>query len=253
MNPLQRTVIEKTGHDFGFEYTVSETVDAIVLGSANHKLQAAITIADACWCVQFPQSSHLLKAELTRNFSCERDEFNCTSEDKLARLLRRASALACSLPNQVETDYEKKVERALGELPDGIKGTEVERMVRQRLGQQTYRNAMLKYWGNACAVTGVELRQVLRASHAKPWAECSSDSERLDVFNGFLLTANLDALFDRFLISFDQCGEILISESVSTGDRIVLGIEKKLRLRWLSSGHRPFLEYHRNIFYRHSS
>ena len=44
------------------------------------------------------------------------------------------------------------------------------------------------------------------ASHAKPWAECANDAERLDVFNGFLLVANLNALFDRFLISFDDTG-----------------------------------------------
>ncbi len=78
--------------------------------------------------------------------------------------------------------------------------------MRQRVGQQKFREAMLEYWGGACAVTGVGLSEVLRASHAKPWAECASDAERLDVFNGFLLNANLDALFDRFLVSFDEHG-----------------------------------------------
>ena len=38
------------------------------------------------------------------------------------------------------------------------------------------------------------LPEVLRASHAKPWAECANDAERLDVFNGFLLVANLDGV-----------------------------------------------------------
>jgi len=85
-------------------------------------------------------------------------------------------------------------------------------MVRQRVGQQAYRQAMLNYWGGACAVTGLALRQAVRASHAKPWADCETDAERLDVFNGFLLSANLDALFDQFLISFDALGGILISE-----------------------------------------
>lgn len=84
----------------------------------------------------------------------------------------------------------------------------MERLVRQRVGQQAFRQAMLDYWGGACAVTGVALSEVLRASHAKPWAECVSDAERLDVFNGFLLNANLDALFDRFLITFSDDGEL---------------------------------------------
>ncbi|ACK80676.1 MULTISPECIES: type 2 periplasmic-binding domain-containing protein [Acidithiobacillus] len=42
-------------------------------------------------------------------------------------------------------------------------------MVRQRIGQQKFREAMLTYWGGACAVTGLALPDVLRASHAKPW------------------------------------------------------------------------------------
>ncbi|MFN2857939.1 HNH endonuclease, partial [Escherichia coli] len=88
---------------------------------------------------------------------------------------------------------------------------EVERLVRQRVGQDRYRDALLAYWGGACAVTGVTVTETLRASHAKPWAECTDDTERLDAFNGFLLVANLDALFDRFLISFDGTGRLLIS------------------------------------------
>ncbi len=92
-------------------------------------------------------------------------------------------------------------------------------MVRQRVGQQTFRQAMLDYWGGACAVTGLALPQALRASHAKPWAECVSDAERLDVFNGFLLSANLDALFDQFLISFTDDGELLMWPQITGGRR----------------------------------
>ncbi|CBL45781.1 Hypothetical protein HDN1F_21980 [gamma proteobacterium HdN1] len=69
-------------------------------------------------------------------------------------------------------------------------------MVRQRVGPNIYRKAMLEYWDGTCAVTGIAIPEMRRASHALPWAECSSDAERLDVFNGFLLAANLDALFD---------------------------------------------------------
>ena len=57
----------------------------------------------------------------------------------------------------------------LAQLPAGLGGTEVERLMRQRVGQQKFRAAMLDYWGGACAVTGLALSEVLRASHAKPW------------------------------------------------------------------------------------
>ena len=48
-------------------------------------------------------------------------------------------------------------------------------MVRLRVGQQAYQQAMLDYWDGACAVTGLALPQALRASRAKPWAECVAD------------------------------------------------------------------------------
>jgi hypothetical protein len=59
--------------------------------------------------------------------------------------------------------------------------------VRQRVGQEVFRAALIDYWGGACAVTGLALPEVLRASHSQPWADCTTDEERLDVFNGFLL------------------------------------------------------------------
>ena len=125
-------------------------------------------------------------------------------------------------------------------------------MVRQRIGQQKFREAMLSYWGGTCAVTGLALPDVLRASHAKPWAECESDAERLDVFNGFLLTANLDALFDRFLISFNAQGRLLLSPVLATADLHLLGISPELRLRWLAPEHQPYLQFHRARMQEHS-
>ncbi|MBN0787902.1 HNH endonuclease, partial [Pseudomonas aeruginosa] len=124
----------------------------------------------------------------------------------LAALLRRTASLSQALPNQAVSDYHTAVAQAVETISAEARGTEVERLVRQRVGQARYRDALLTYWGGACAVTGVAVTEALRASHAKPWAECADDAERLDAFNGFLLVANLDALFDRFLISFDDTG-----------------------------------------------
>lgn len=89
---------------------------------------------------------------------------------------------------------------------------------------------------------------VLRASHAKPWADCASDEERLDVFNGFLLCAHLDALFDRFLLSFDDLGCLLVSSAIPAADRSLLGFDRPLRLKWLTTAHLVYLQYHRARF-----
>ncbi|EPK8813825.1 HNH endonuclease, partial [Pseudomonas aeruginosa] len=153
-----------------------------------------------------------------------------------------------ALPNQAVRDYHTAVAQVLADLPAENRGTEVERLVRQRVGQDRYRDALLNYWGGACAVTGVTVTEVLRASHAKPWAECTDDAERLDAFNGFLLVANLDALFDRFLISFDDAGHLLTSARLSPDDLHGLGIHLGMTLRWLASEHRHYLQWHRERF-----
>ncbi len=88
----------------------------------------------------------------------------------------------------------------------------------------------------------------MRASHAKPWAECASDAERLDVFNGFLLSANLDVLFDSFLVSFSEAGELLVSKAVTISDQQKIGLVAGMRLRWVSVQHGPYLYFHRQRF-----
>ena len=118
-------------------------------------------------------------------------------------------------------------------------------MVRQRVGQDVFREALLDYWGGGCAVTGLALPDVLRASHAKPWADCGTDEERLDVFNGLLLVAHLDALFDRGLITFDAGGAMLLSARLDREHRAQLHLHEGLRLRWLAPEHGPYLDWHR--------
>lgn len=246
MNQLQKAIIEKTGHDFGFEYLVSETNAEVVLGSARHGVHASISLLDNFYKVGFQNAKANFIAELNRDFNNKNNgQFNAQGESQLALLLQRASQLANSLPNQAVNNYENDLKAALALMPPSAKGTEVERMVRQRIGQYAYRKAMLDYWGNACAVTGLQMPEVLRASHAKPWAECETDAERLDVYNGFLLTANLDALFDRFLISFDDAGKIIISNFISSQQCKQLNLDKDMKLRWISPEHLSYLIYHR--------
>ncbi len=253
MDALKRTLIEKAGHDFGFEYTVGETPTALTLGSARHALHAEVALVQTEYQVQFVNAKPLLISELQRDFSITDQKVICRSIDHLSVIFRRAAALAHSLPNQVENDFESALEEELKKFPNEIENTEVERIVRQRVGQDIYRKAMLEYWSGACAVTGVAIPEILRASHALPWAECESDAQRLDVFNGFLLTANLDVLFDRFLISFDKKGIVIISDLISAHDRDSLGLNTDLQLRWLTERHETYLQSHRARLRAYSS
>jgi predicted restriction endonuclease len=250
MNTLERALIEKVGHEHGWENVLEGRDDLVLLGSARHRAHATIT-ADgngACWRIELDDNR--LMRELARSLGMQpsdASQFVVDSMDTLARLLRRAAELAQSLPDQALDNFRERLKKTLAGIPTG--GTEVERIVRQRVGQDVFRDAMMDYWGGACAVTGLVLPEVLRASHAKPWADCETDEERLDVFNGFLLVANLDALFDRGLISFEDTGAMLVSPHLSPAQRSQLRIESSMTLRWLAEEHLPYLAWHRTRLY----
>ena len=152
-----------------------------------------------------------------------------------------------SLPNHAARLFAEEVQKLDAK---GLEGTEALRLVKQRIGQNLYRQALLEYWGGACALTGLAIPALLRASHAKPWADCESDDERLNVFNGFLLSAHFDALFDAGFISFTDDGRLLISPNLTDQDKILLGLESPSTLRWISPRHLPFLGRHRARVFR---
>ena len=252
MNPLQRALIEKAGHDNGFEYVLPGDAQHVALASARHPARVRVSVAGQGFEVAIDTGSATLAQELARTFAAspaDATTFVLPSEALLAHWLRRTAALSQALPNQAVATFEQQVQAELSQLaPPVAQSTEVLRMVRQRLGQQAYRQAMLDYWGGACAVTGLALAPVLRASHAKPWAVCDSDAERLDVFNGLLLAAHLDALFDQFLLSFDEHGRALISPQLDGAACEVLGLRPTMRMRWMAPEHQRYMGYHRQRF-----
>jgi hypothetical protein len=121
--------------------------------------------------------------------------------------------------------------------------TEREVLIRARLRQGQFRTDLLVRWDRQCAVTGCSVEEVLRASHIKPW-HCCDNQERLNPENGLLLIANLDVLFDKFLITFDNDGRMLISDRIEEGFYQQLGLPGALR-RPPTPGQQSFLEYHR--------
>lgn len=131
---------------------------------------------------------------------------------------------------------------------DSICDTERETLQWARIGQDLFRRALEAQW-QSCAVTGVSIREVLRASHIKPWRD-SSPQERLDPFNGLLLVAHLDALFDCGLITFDDRGSLLISGKLPAQVRVALGLKSSFRLRRVDDRHRRYLAYHRREVFR---
>jgi HNH endonuclease len=163
--------------------------------------------------------------------------FELSALSQLHAALDRVYRLSVSLPDAPLTRFRIKTK----DLP---RSTEAERLVVQRVGQDVFRDALMDYWGGRCPLTGITEPALLRASHIVPWAD-STDEQRLDVYNGLLLSALWDAAFDGGLVSFADDGAVLVSESVGVTTRAALGIAPTTRLNGLRDQHRVNLAVHR--------
>ena len=161
----------------------------------------------------------------------------------LHHLVRRAFQLSKTLPDELLHTFVKKT----ATLP---RTTEAERLVVQRVGQVIFRGGLIEYGEGTCAITGLALPELLRASHIKPWADCERDAERLDVFNGLLLAPHLDAAFDRGFMTVADEGTVMVSTALGVNDRRILGLAEPLRVRSLADGHRDYLSWHRARVFR---
>lgn len=124
---------------------------------------------------------------------------------------------------------------------------EKEYAVRVRKTQQIFRNKLLAY-ESACKICGLQIQELLVASHIKPW-KVSKNIEKLDEYNGFLLCPMHDALFDKGFISFANDGKIMISGKISTEDYNKLLIYSDIVID-LEEKHIPYLEWHRDKVFK---
>ena len=141
-----------------------------------------------------------------------------------------------------QNDVEADVDSILDD--QDLSKTERSNLIKSRIGRGLFRQRLLSHW-KQCAVTGFNDTSLLIASHIKPW-RLSSNTERLDGFNGLLLNPNLDKTFDSGLITFEMNGSIKISPFLPSFSR--LGIMTNMKVN-LSDKHEPFMDFHRaNVF-----
>ncbi len=122
--------------------------------------------------------------------------------------------------------------------------TEEEQMQKVRIGQARFRDALMNYWNGTCPLTGISNPELLRASHIIGWAKCDSDQERLNVYNGFLLSSLWDAAFDSGLVTFDDHGRAVASPLLDDKAAAEMGIGTVPPLA-LTNDHRSRLSWHR--------
>lgn len=91
--------------------------------------------------------------------------------------------------------------------------------------QQELRKRLIKKHGCKCLLCNIENEELLIASHIKDSSECDIYG-KADTENAFLLCANHDKLFDRYLISFNFIdGRIMISNKLTETEKELCNLD----------------------------
>jgi hypothetical protein len=248
---LESHAVRKASRDAGFDilmgidgYVVGESSHAplkcAIWASINNGFIVALSMANVVHALESDIGQAINQTRLPSTSFDMAGTFDASDIFELEALLKRAWLLSRSLPNALIGRFEKALSK--------VSATEREATVRQRVGQNLFREGLLALWGGRCAITGLDAPELLRASHAKPWAD-SSDIERLDVFNGLLLAAHWDAAFDSGLITVSISGHVVPSAALSDSTIEVLGLSEDLCIR-LQPQHEPYLAWHRERVFK---
>ena len=129
---------------------------------------------------------------------------------------------------------------------EAIENTEEKKLkTRARVGQGKYREELLSQCP-FCPITMVSDDRLLIASHIKPWAK-SNEIEKIDPYNGFMLTPTFDYLFDKGFMSFTNDKKTILSPFLSKMTYSKIGISDNKIFPFLPiDGREEYLEYHRS-------
>ena len=161
-----------------------------------------------------------------------------------------ANIMACYINRPVSSQVD------LTDLPDLPEGSEKERIIKARLNQQFFREALLSSYRSTCCITGINIPELLVASHIKPWRVSDPKTERTKPSNGILLNALHDKAFDKGLISINTSFEIMISSKLAGAicdveccDWFMAFQGEKISLPEKFVPDKQFIEYHNDVVF----
>lgn len=148
---------------------------------------------------------------------------------------------------------QKPIEETLHITPTDLEGKERLAVIRQRVNQTVFRSMVLSNYEDRCAITGINIPELLVAGHIIPWAD-SSPLQKLNPENGICLSGLYDLAFDKGLITISPDDySVQVSSALReyetqdyynkhfgnlSGRKIMLPIEHK--------PNKDFLVYHRD-------
>lgn len=157
------------------------------------------------------------------------------------------------LAKRQKTTVEKKYSNVLEDLKT-LTGKDKLSMVKVRVNQALFRQIVLVNYNYKCAITGLNIIELLVASHIIPWS--ANKSERLNPENGICLSPLYDKAFDTGLITFSMDYKLILSKKLKSNEskeyyakyfHPVEGLTISAPGKYFPS--KEFLQYHQeNIF-----
>lgn len=175
------------------------------------------------------------------------DEFIHNKED----LIFKSEQILASSEN---IEIEKKYSDILAET-EGLKGESKERLVKTRVNQSVFRRIILSTYSESCAISGINIPELLVASHIIPWSQ--NEEERLNPSNGICLSSIYDKAYDIGLIGIKKDFTIILSNKIKSNSEEIYynnffhSIEnKKISMPERYYPKPEFLEYHLDTIFQ---
>jgi len=117
------------------------------------------------------------------------------------------------LAQKENTSIENKYQELLFDIKD-LKGEIAIRQVKTRVNQSVFRQMVLANYATKCAITGIDIPELLLASHIMPWS--INEEHRLNPENGICLSALYDKAYDKGIIGITPNYEVIFSTSLKS-------------------------------------
>ena len=113
---------------------------------------------------------------------------------------------------------------------------------------------ILNIYDRSCAITGINVPDLLVASHIIPWSE--NKEERLNPENGLCLSSLYDKAFDKGYISIDNHYRVILADKIKQyhnepffGKHFASVEGMVIHLPEYHKPNKEFLEWHRDMVF----
>lgn len=160
------------------------------------------------------------------------------------------------LASKEQVTVESKFDNLFLDLKN-LRGETKLREIKTRVNQNVFRQIVVSNYSGKCAISGIDLPELLFASHIVPWS--INEDERLNPENGICLSALYDKAFDQGLITVNEDYKILLSDklrkksSVDFYDKYFAHLDKQILIspqRYYPK--KEFLQYHMSEIFNKS-